>query len=248
MESGRDNSKPGAKAKPQVRNSSHKSDKKKAVAKGTSQRAKRARQLAFMKAFVAKENNFNATTVCNKVGLSRRTFEKWCTDDLGFSEEFRGLIEHIDDFYEEFLFKNARAGDSASIIFYLKTRGRKRGYVERDHATDAKENAILDEFSGGTLTALEAAVKIHKLGRALPKVLELQLAKNEAPKPPDDRPPLTSEELDRRYEESLLIADGQRNGTLTGDHFSLPGRQEEIRKLKEEMKKLEQFGPNTEEE
>lgn len=232
----------------QVRKSSRKTGKKKACAKGTSQRAKRARQLAFLKAYVARENNFNVTTVCNKLGINRRTFEKWRTDDPAFNEEFMTLFETIDDSFEEFLFRNARAGDSASVIFYLKTRGRRRGYVEKDHATNVKENAILDEFAAGNLSALEAGVKIHKLGRALPKVLELQLSKNEPPTPPEDRPPLTGEELEKKYQESIAIAEGQREGTspLPKDHpdyFSLPGRQEEVRQMKEEMKNLEQFGP-----
>jgi hypothetical protein len=146
------------------------------------------------------------------------------------------LFESIDDSFEEFLFRNARAGDSASVIFYLKTRGRRRGYVEKDHATNAKENAILDDFVAGNLSALEAGIKIHKLGRALPKVLELQLAKNEPPKPPDDRPPLSAEELEQKYQESIAKAEGQREGFL-------PERQEEIRLLKEEMKQQEQFAP-----
>lgn len=213
--------------------------KKKKASKGTSQRAKGARQKAFLIALANPNNNFNISKACQQAGIGRRTYQSWKETDAKFAADVDEVVESQLDNWEECLHKNIKAGDATSTIFALKTKGRKRGWVEKDHATDAKENAILDEFAAGTISALDAGIKIHKMGRALPKVLELQLSKNEPPKPPDDRPPLTSEELEEKYLASLAIAEGQQEGFLVE-------RREEVRVLKEEMKQLEQFGPDGE--
>jgi hypothetical protein len=213
--------------------------KKKKAPKGIPQRAKRVRQKAFLYAFAKPEIRFNISVACQQADVSRRTYQAWKESDPKFAAEVDEVMESQIDKWEESLHKNILAGDATSVIFALKTKGRKRGWIEKDHSTDAKENIILDEFIAGTISALDAGIRIHKMGRALPKVLELQLAKNEPPAPPDDRPPLSSEDLEAKYQESLAIAEGQQAGFL-------PERREEVRVLKDEMKALEQFGPDGE--
>lgn len=68
---------------------------------------------------------------CEVVGVSRGTFYNWCKED----EEFKAQVDEINeatlDFVESKLLENIKKGEVTSIIFYLKTKGRNRGYQER---------------------------------------------------------------------------------------------------------------------
>lgn len=77
------------------------------------------------------------TTACKKAGVGTSTFYQW----LKVDEEFAQQVESIDDvaldFVESKLFENIDNNRTAEIIFYLKTRGKKRGYIERQEITGA---------------------------------------------------------------------------------------------------------------
>jgi len=71
------------------------------------------------------------TTACKKVGISRTTFYDYYKTD----ESFKKHIDEIDsvalDFAESQLHAQIMKGNTAATIFYLKTKGKKRGYIER---------------------------------------------------------------------------------------------------------------------
>lgn len=71
------------------------------------------------------------STACKQVNISRRTHYKWMEDD----EEYRAAVstvnESVLDFAESHLYKLMKEGNPAATIFFLKTKGKARGYVER---------------------------------------------------------------------------------------------------------------------
>ena len=71
------------------------------------------------------------TTACNKVGVSTHTFYNWLNSDPAFAARVHDIDEEMVDTVEAYLYKLIKAGNPASIIFYLKCRGKHRGYVER---------------------------------------------------------------------------------------------------------------------
>lgn len=71
------------------------------------------------------------TNACAVVGVSRATFYNWCKEDAEFNEEVNQINEETLDFVESKLLKNIEKGEVTSIIFYLKTKGRNRGYQEK---------------------------------------------------------------------------------------------------------------------
>tara|TARA_S200002703_G_scaffold88646_1_gene76553 strand:- start:171 stop:536 length:366 start_codon:yes stop_codon:yes gene_type:complete len=77
------------------------------------------------------------TTACRNIGIGRTTFYEWMKTD----EEFAFQVDEINnialDFAESQLHKQIRDGSTAATIFYLKTKGKKRGYVERQEITGA---------------------------------------------------------------------------------------------------------------
>ena len=80
----------------------------------------------------ALENALGVVTVaCASVKIERVTHYRWLKED----EEYRTAVEDLEnvalDFAENKLHQNIKNGDVASTIFYLKTKGKKRGYTEK---------------------------------------------------------------------------------------------------------------------
>ena len=75
----------------------------------------------------------NVTKSCEALHISRTTFYQWLKEDVDFKAEIENTSpdDLIVDFAEDALIGRIRAGDTTAIIFTLKTKGKKRGYVER---------------------------------------------------------------------------------------------------------------------
>ena len=85
-------------------------------------------QRDFLKALDASFGNISAA--CKKTNLNRATYYKWMKNSPKFVEEVETVNEGLIDFAETKLHQNIMDGKEASIFFFLKTKGKKRGYVE----------------------------------------------------------------------------------------------------------------------
>ena len=65
------------------------------------------------------------------LGCTRSTVGNYMESFATVKAAFEEANETTIDFVESQLLKNVNRGDTASIIFFLKTKGKKRGYVER---------------------------------------------------------------------------------------------------------------------
>lgn len=77
------------------------------------------------------------STACKMVGISRNTHYRWIKEDLEYAKEVEDLENVILDFAESHLHLQIKEGSVPATIFLLKTRGKKRGYVERQEITGA---------------------------------------------------------------------------------------------------------------
>jgi hypothetical protein len=73
----------------------------------------------------------NVTQACKLTGLNRSTFYDYYNKDENFREKWDDCENIALDFVESQLHKQIKDGVPSSTIFYLKTKGKKRGYVER---------------------------------------------------------------------------------------------------------------------
>jgi len=80
------------------------------------------------------------STACASVGMSRTTYYKYYNED----KDFKTLVDDISDvaidFAENKLFDLMREGNPTAIIFYLKTKGKKRGYIEKQETSHNSNN------------------------------------------------------------------------------------------------------------
>ncbi len=77
----------------------------------------------------------NVTLATKTCGIDRSLPYKWRSGDIEFYQKVEEVSEVTLDYVEGCLMRNIKTGKEASIIFYLKTRGKKRGYVERTEIT-----------------------------------------------------------------------------------------------------------------
>jgi predicted DNA-binding transcriptional regulator AlpA len=71
------------------------------------------------------------TTACKQVGIDRTTFYRYYKEDEDFKKQVDDLSNVAIDFAESQLFKQIQSGNPTSTIFYLKTKAKQRGYIER---------------------------------------------------------------------------------------------------------------------
>lgn len=71
------------------------------------------------------------TTAAQKVGISRRQHYNWLKSDPAYCEAVAEINNISLDLAESKLFTAVNNGELSAIIFFLKCKGKKRGYIER---------------------------------------------------------------------------------------------------------------------
>lgn len=108
------------------------------------------------------------TTACKIAEVSRTQFYQWLKDDEDFAKKVLEIENVTLDFVESQLHKQIKENSTAATIFFLKTKGKKRGYIERqeiDHTTQGEaigSSIDLSKLSTEVLLALEKAADENK--------------------------------------------------------------------------------------
>lgn len=80
----------------------------------------------------ALESSLGVVTVaCKQADIPRSTYYKWLNEDKEFAKEVKEIENIALDFGESQLHAQMKDGNTSATIFFLKTKGKKRGYVER---------------------------------------------------------------------------------------------------------------------
>ncbi len=87
------------------------------------------RQKDFLKHF--RDGYGIVTYACDNTGISRETYRQWKLKDPKFKAACEEISEGVLDIVESKLLRKINDEDLTAIIFYLKTKGKHRGYVER---------------------------------------------------------------------------------------------------------------------
>jgi len=87
------------------------------------------------------------STACKMVGVSRGTHYNWLKDDPEYKKAVDSIQDGVLDFAESHLYKLVKEGNPAATIFLLQTRGKARGYIERQEieVQEKKPLSWLDE-------------------------------------------------------------------------------------------------------
>lgn len=94
------------------------------------------------------------STACNIAGVGRTQHYEWYNNDPAYREEVDAVAEMTLDFAESSLMKQIKSENTAATIFYLKTKGKKRGYIE----TNVNLNKDITDLSDMTDDELDALI------------------------------------------------------------------------------------------
>ncbi len=83
------------------------------------------------------------TTAARQVGIERTTHYVWMKEDAEYKEAVQSIEDIALDFVETKLHTLIQNEDTAATIFYLKTKGKKRGYIERQELTGSEGAPII---------------------------------------------------------------------------------------------------------
>jgi len=88
------------------------------------------------------------TAACKAVGIGRTTHYLWMQEDAEYRAAVEALSDVALDFAESQLHKQIKEGNSTATIFFLKTKGKKRGYIERQEVEVASGKMFQIEVLG----------------------------------------------------------------------------------------------------
>jgi len=89
----------------------------------------------------------NVTDACKYTGISRGTHYNWLNEDENYKAQVEMIDDIILDFAEKQLYTQISENNTTATIFFLKTKGKHRGYVEKtevDNRVTIEKPIIID--------------------------------------------------------------------------------------------------------
>jgi hypothetical protein len=84
---------------------------------------------------------------CEEINIDRNTHYNWMKNDEEYAKEINSMDEDVIDFVEGELFNQIKDGNSTSTIFFLKYKGKKRGYTESNTSSEATQPTVINVFT-----------------------------------------------------------------------------------------------------
>ena len=94
--------------------------------------------------------NGNISAVARAFGVTRSTIYSHIEKRPELKDLIQDERESMLDDAESELYKQAKRGNTTALIFMLKTRGKERGYVERQEITGKDGNSIVVRWDDAT--------------------------------------------------------------------------------------------------
>ena len=89
------------------------------------------------------------STIADKLGVCRQTVSKYLKDNLKARQLLESEQERITDSAEGVLFKKiVKEEDMNAVKYYLSTKGKKRGYVEKTEVSNEVSGTVKLEWVG----------------------------------------------------------------------------------------------------
>jgi hypothetical protein len=94
------------------------------------------------------------TSACKAAGVHRSTHYDWYNSDPQYRKSVDDVTNISLDFAETQLFQGMKENNMTAVIFYLKTKGKGRGFIERSEFEIKKSDPDLSELTTDEIRAL----------------------------------------------------------------------------------------------
>lgn len=94
------------------------------------------------------------TSAVKAVGIHRSTHYEWYNEDPEYRKAVDDVVNVSLDFAETQLFQSMKDQNVTAVIFYLKTKGKQRGYIERSEFEFKKGEPDLSELTTDEIRAM----------------------------------------------------------------------------------------------
>lgn len=84
---------------------------------------------------------------CDKAGIHRRSHNRWANKDPEYERAVYELGQIVIDDAELMLMSQVNKGDTRAIIFLLNTKGKDRGWVEKQEVAHTTEDPLKIEVN-----------------------------------------------------------------------------------------------------
>lgn len=88
----------------------------------------------------------NIAAIARHFRVTRQTIYNRIKESSTLKEAIQDARESVLDDAESELYKQAKSGNTAALIFFLKTQGKNRGYTERQEITGADGGDVRVKF------------------------------------------------------------------------------------------------------
>ena len=103
------------------------------------------------------------TMAARKAGVSYTTVKRYAAEFPSVKQAVQDAKESMLDFAEGKLYQKIKAGDNIAILFYLKTQGKSRGYIEKQEIEHSGNISNERELTDEELTSI---IEGRRSGRA----------------------------------------------------------------------------------
>ena len=101
------------------------------------------------------------STACQSIGISRTTYYKYYNEDEDFRQSVDSISDIALDCAESQLFELIKEKNVTAIIFYLKTKGKNRGYIEKQENSNNSNNITGIKLISNQETAEDRNLKVE---------------------------------------------------------------------------------------
>jgi hypothetical protein len=102
---------------------------------------------------VMEKYNGNVAAIARHYGVSRGTVYNRINESIELAEALKDSRESIIDDAEAELYKQIKDGNTTALIFFLKTQGKGRGYIERqEHRIETWHDDVIEDLRNGRMT------------------------------------------------------------------------------------------------
>lgn len=121
-----------------------------------------AKKKSFLKAF--KKSYGNIAKSCKAVSIVRQTYYNWLKSDKDFKDAVEGFEPEEDflDFLEDKAVQRINEGSDSVLIFALKAKGKKRGWVEKQIIETEKQEETEIDYNQLTDDELRELIKLQR--------------------------------------------------------------------------------------